>query len=135
MTDREKLIELLGECDRCNAEYCNQCEFGGNIDGCVLRQKEIIADTLLANGVTFATDTNDGSKWISVEDRLPVDEKPVLAYYGFDNKGDGDLGMRFMGTLSYFVFDPHPHWQHAAIRLVVTHWMPLPEPPKAQESD
>lgn len=58
MTDREKLIELLGLCDRCNAEYCNQCEFGDDIDGCVLRQKEIIADTLLANGVTFARDTN-----------------------------------------------------------------------------
>jgi hypothetical protein len=52
MTDREKLIELLDQCDRCNAEYCNQCEFGKDIDGCVLRQKEIIADTLLANGVT-----------------------------------------------------------------------------------
>lgn len=70
--------------------------------------------------------------WISVKERLPQDEKPVLTYYGFDH-GDGDLGMKFMGTLSYFCFDPNPHWQHASHNLVVTHWMPLPEPPKEEE--
>ena len=69
------------------------------------------------------------SEWISVEERLPEDEKEVLCYYGFD-RGDGDLGMMFTGVLSYFCFDPSPHWQHAYIGLTVTHWMPLPEPPK-----
>ena len=71
-------------------------------------------------------------RWISVKERLPEDEKPVLAYYGFDNEGDGDLGMMFTGTLSYFCFDPDPHWQHASCNLVVTHWMPLPEPPEVE---
>lgn len=71
-------------------------------------------------------------RWISVEERLPKDEKSVLAYYGFDNDGDGDLGMMFTGTLSYFCFDPDPHWQHASCNLVVTHWMPLPEPPEVE---
>lgn len=71
----------------------------------------------------------DRAEWISVEDRLPTNEKNVLCYYGFD-RGDGDLGMMFMGTLCYFCFDPNPHWQHADHNLVVTHWMPLPEPPK-----
>ena len=69
--------------------------------------------------------------WISIKERLPEDERSVLAYYGFD-RGDGDLGMKFMGTLSYFCFDPNPHWQHADHNLVVTHWMPLPEPPKEE---
>ena len=65
------------------------------------------------------------SEWISVEERLPEDEKAVLCYYGFD-----DLGMMFTGVLSYFCFDPDPHWQHADTGFTVTHWMPLPEPPK-----
>ena len=67
-------------------------------------------------------------QWISVKDKLPKDERNVLAYYGF-NRGDGDLGMRFIGVLSYFAFDQNRHWQHEGTGLTVTHWMPLPEPP------
>ena len=48
---REKLVEIMADLD-CNAEYCKDCEFGNDIDGCVRRQKEIIADRLIANGVT-----------------------------------------------------------------------------------
>ena len=66
--------------------------------------------------------------WISVEERLPDNEKPVLAYYGFYREDD-DLGARFVGTLTYFGYDPEPHWQHESTGLFVTHWMPLPEPP------
>ena len=69
------------------------------------------------------------SEWISVKDRLPENEKEVLAYYGF-NRGDGDLGMRFCGVLTYYAFDPSPHWQHESTGLTVTHWMPLPNPPE-----
>jgi hypothetical protein len=68
-------------------------------------------------------------EWISVEDRLPTEQREVLAYYGFDN-GDGDLGMMFTGVLTYFAYDKKPHFQHEDLRLRVTHWMPLPEPPK-----
>ena len=69
-------------------------------------------------------------RWIPVTERLPKDEKDVLAYYGF--KHDGVLSdQRFIGTLCYFRFDPNPHWQHEGQgKLTVTHWMPLPEPPK-----
>ena len=111
------------------------------VDG---RSYEKAAEDLIANGVTFAADTKVGDKrtqtepltncqqWISVTDRLPKDEKPVLAYYGFCNDGDYGFGMMFVGTISYFAFDPHPHWQHSSAGLVVTHWMPLPEPPKEE---
>ena len=74
----------------------------------------------------------DLQAWINVEDRLPEDEKPVLAYYGFYREED-DLGARFIGTLTYFSHDPDPHWQHESTGLFVTHWMPLPEPPDELE--
>lgn len=106
MTDREKLIELVA------AALCNQ-------------SIEEVAEHLLANGVTV-------QKWIPVTERLPADEMPVLAYYGFNNDGASNLAMMFMGTISYFCFEPNPHWQHASTGLVVTHWMPLPEPPKEE---
>lgn len=125
MTDREKLIELLDQCDRCNAEYCNQCEFGKDIDGCVLRQKEIIADTLLANGVTFAADTNDGGKWIKA-DQPPEDWKGeggyLTNYYVYTPEYGVDIG-------NYM--KPADKWLCMGIPCNVTHWMPLPEPPAA----
>lgn len=67
-------------------------------------------------------------RWVSVEDRLPEEEKPVLAYYGFYREND-ELGARFTGTLTYFCHDLEPHWQHESTGLFVTHWMPLPDPP------
>lgn len=81
-----------------------------------------------------SVDVPERPGWISVNERLPKDEKDVLAYYGF--KHDGVLSdQRFIGTLCYFRFDPNPHWQHEGQgKLTVTHWMPLPEPPKKEET-
>ena len=58
---REKLIELLGATGDCNARYCDECVFHKDEEGCIRRQKEIIADYLIANGVTV-TDNNVGGK-------------------------------------------------------------------------
>ena len=41
---------------------------------------EALADHLLANGVTFETDTDVGCKWIIVEDDMPADVVPVLGH-------------------------------------------------------
>ena len=115
MDVREKLVELLR-----NSPHLDVIKgYKGN--DCTFEQG---ADWLIANGVTV-------QEWISVEDGLPTDEMPVFAYYGFD-RGDGELGRMYMGTLSYFCFDPNPHWQHADHKLVVTHWMPKPQPPKGE---
>ncbi len=80
------------------------------------------ADHLIANGVTIATDTNVGDKWISVKDRLPEDRKErVLVKIKDANNIIGHPGMdtdRYMG-------ERWVRWGHN-----VTHWMPLPEPPK-----
>lgn len=54
-TDREKIVEILKQACRfsCGEEYCKH-----HHEQCVGRN----ADHLIANGVTFATDTNVGSK-------------------------------------------------------------------------
>lgn len=80
------------------------------------------------------TNRNGLTGWISVEDRLPPDEKTVLAYYGYDIDGSGGSGLMFVGTLCYFCFDPDPHWQHAGNGLFVTHWIPLPAAPEEKEN-
>lgn len=63
--------------------------------------------------------------WISVEDRLPDDERDVLILY--DRYG-GEYGIGFYSAHGMF----GPHWVKGGAMLVynVTYWMPLPEPPK-----
>ena len=64
-------------------------------------------------------------EWISVKDALPEHDEKVIAYYGF-----GTCNLRFVGVLDYYAHDPEPHWQHESTGLSVTHWMPIPDPPK-----
>lgn len=139
MTDREKMTQLLWEAWRiaeetCASVPCQDCE-GRNAHSS--RCMTVLAvDHLLANGVTFATDTNVGSKWISVEDRLPEEE-----FEEFTEQMDWDVypclctvknhvsGIRYVAKLFYdgsnFVDDEFVRYTSS-----VTHWMPLPKPPK-----
>ena len=139
MTDREKLIEIFGDLD-CNAEYCKDCEFCTDIDGCVRRQKEIIADRLIANGVPFATDNNVGSKWIPVTERLPevVDSYLVVvkAKYDYEDEYEIDVDVATYNPYEKAYIDDcwntYNDWNEGQQYLHVTHWMSLPEPPKGE---
>ena len=113
MTDREKLIELLSD-----------APFGVNKQ--TLKSYLIpeamadVADHLIANGVTFATDNNVGDKWIPVTERLPEAWTDVLAAY--DDK-----------TVSIDAISDNGTWYSSYTSTKdVTHWMPLPEPPKGE---
>ena len=72
--------------------------------------------------------TERDTAWISVKDRLPGNERPVLTFIGYRATGIG-----FITTSAYFCFDPAPHWQWDGLvrdDQRVLFWMPLPEPPK-----
>ena len=130
---KEKLIELLGQVQDKGSQ---QRGFGTFIFG-----NEKVADHLIANGVTFhprdihwATEQAykngkaDAMKWIPVTERLPEKEQDVLCsrgnhigalmdvytYMG-DDKWDDTYGNR-----SYTDDEG------------ITHWMPLPQPPKGE---
>lgn len=55
---KERLIEILGNLD-CKTQYCKDCEFCEDIDRCTRRQKEIVADKLIANGVIIPVRCKD----------------------------------------------------------------------------
>lgn len=99
MTDREKLVEFL---NKAHTEYYAKCDFGKGY-------METLADSLLANGVTFATDTNDGCEWISVEDGLPEVTYQVLTV-----DDEGWIEIDALGSEDWLSYRN------------VTHWMPLP---------
>ena len=59
MTDREKLIELLSV-NTCPNAICNFCEHFKNSHACEKHKKEVIADHLIANGVTV----RERGRWV-----------------------------------------------------------------------
>ena len=67
------------------------------------------------------------NEWVSVEERLPSDEHPVLVFVGYADTMTG-----FITTSSYFCFDENPHWQWEGLvrdEQRTLFWMPLPAPP------
>lgn len=93
---------------------------------------------LLANGVTV-------QRWIPVAERLPEEDGEYLVWFGrnvFESYAevryfakDGEAvdkyDLRHEKNVWYY-YDSE--WGYVACRNV-THWMPLPEPPKEDESD
>ena len=84
------------------------CDYAGHVD-CQDDCTKCLADHLISNGVTVQT-------WISVKDKRPQQsDGKVLAFTHF---GFSICRVRDDGILSGM----HANW--------ITHWMPLPEPPK-----
>ena len=103
MDVREKLVELLQSAP---AEIMGNHGVGA------------LADHLIANGVTV-------QEWISVDDRLPEPWKQVLIYSRHD-----------FCEVALYIGIPgkwRVTWNHDMLDAdSVTHWMPLPEPPKGE---
>jgi hypothetical protein len=107
---REKLIdnvhsELMGLLQRTPYIRCEDVN------------RQYAVNWLMNNGVTV-------QKWIPVTERLPEYGEIVLAF----GKRHATSGM-FRGTTS------KPNWWHWKGNTYkdVSHWMPLPEPPKENE--
>ena len=81
------------------------------------------------DATTVAKDIKVPNKWVSVKDRMPKDGQDVLAYlnYGEETR---------IAPCNYY----NGVWYDSVMNCVVvlqdvTHWMPLPEPPKEDKDD
>lgn len=79
------------------------------------------------------------SEWVSVKDRLPEIYEEVIVF-GV-GKADGYIGSTQMAITSMTDKNPlwpslkwekewRDPWQYFLVDYEITHWMPLPEPPK-----
>lgn len=122
-TMREKLIELQKKAhsrfdSTCIGHGCDNCAYG-SYDDCAERIK---AEYLIANGVTV-------QKWIPVTERLPEKMGQYVCRYVFGDNTE----YPFYQVLYYYTAVEKPHFQNeGTLELRVTHWMPLPEPPKGE---
>jgi hypothetical protein len=67
------------------------------------------------------------NEWISVEERLPEVWKTVLTFQPTTTDDKGII------QTCVYIGNPgrwRVAWNHEFLELPVTHWMPLPEPPK-----
>ena len=81
-------------------------------------EREELADGLIANGVTV-------QEWISVKDRLPEEKVNCIVHYKHaycDNDDYWAIGICF--------YDGEKFQLGPAYK--VTHWMPMPNPPKGE---
>ena len=138
--EKEKLIELLDEAEewadhRCDELECENCPADKMKGNCV---QQLMVDRLIANGVTIATDNNVGDKmtptadkWIPVTERLPEYHKEVLTRSKMGTSGHSFAvaELLMVDDVIGWVFDDGFEPQDIA---EITHWMPLPEPPKGE---
>ena len=127
MDVREKLVELLNEVQETGV---NEIPAGFGYTSEYVSNKTV-ASHLIANGVTV-------QEWISVDDRLP---DKTGRYLVLKNRIAPDcLGgnrtdiviLRFFVDKGFRIPTHIPDWINEEINEEVTHWMPLPEPPKGE---
>ena len=105
MDIREKLVELLTEFYGCDPMYYD-------VDALA------IADHLVSNGVTV-------QEWISVDDRLPEETINCIVHYQHAYCDNDDYW-----AIGFCCYDGEKFQLGPAYK--VTHWMPLPQPPKGE---
>ena len=112
---KEKLVEIIQK----------------SVGGCARYWAEVIADGLIANGVTL-------QEWISVKDRLP-DTIPCSAGTAYSEAvnvlTDGRKVLTAIWDGTTFLCDAD-YWEAWGEK--ITHWtpvlLPLPQPPKGEDT-
>ena len=138
---REKLIELLFECqNECYSIFCNECEYFGKWR-CLSQWQ---TDHLIANGVrlerkqSIGNNASDESKrWIPVTERLPdYDGCYIVTACDEGCPSDERIWDDTVVVVAEYYDDGRWVWYEGVTEYdlcdIVTHWMPLPEPPKGE---
>lgn len=130
MDVKEKLIELpiedallvLREEHRQRTDsYTTYLAHGGKGDP---------AEEVGLDALAMAISALEKTKWISVDDRLPEEEEYVLCVLKGFNYGGRIQVCKFVPVNK---FKDKPYFEHFRNRFPsVTHWMPLPKPPKGE---
>ena len=121
--DGDKLVENLRLIATCwsVSPFVSKEKHNGAVD--MLREIE--------REIKEAPTLTQPNEWVSVNERLPTDEHPVLVFVGYADTMTG-----FITTSSYFCFDANPHWQWDGLvrdEQRTLFWMPLPAPPEKEE--
>jgi len=112
---REKLIELINQVQDCGYDMTGVVEMN-------YIENDTLADYLITNGITM-------QEWIPVAERLPG-KHGTYQIFGYDKDLDRKRVWygHFFGGRDWFVYAIDGD----SMSFDVTHWMPLPQPPKGE---
>ena len=141
----EEIVKALRECKYCNDEICEACPSGAAYGlGCREELGLIAADRLEVLEAEL-TALKARQRWIPVTERLPdIYEKDPgwsTTVLFMTSKGHVHSGYRNIGRAQKSFYDDDwtpPYWLDESEDLSfeeeeVTHWMPLPVPPKEEK--
>ena len=117
MNDHIDLINALRSCNA-PADYCDSCPYHYGSIQCLDLNKNA-ADAI--EELVGKTDTLQAQmpRWISVDERLPEQNEPVIAI----------AKSAYTHVVIAWVIDGQ-WYTYNDYHFKVSHWMPLPEPPK-----
>ena len=113
---KNRLKICRGECAE-NRPYCPYDKYGNGCED-TLNRDALAYIHLLENHIGELTEKVAQPKWISVEERLPEENGKYIVCTA---KGSVYCTKFSIGVRGSFHTDMYTH---------ITHWMPLPEPPK-----
>ena len=112
----DALLVLREEHRQRTDSYTTYLEHGGKGDP---------AEEVGLDALAMAISALEKTKWISVDDRFPEEKANCIVYYQHaycDNDDYWAIGMCFYDGEKFHV---NPAYK-------VTHWMPMPQPPKGE---
>ena len=115
--------ELIDRCEL-RKDFCNMCE-AMQPDMINCDKKYCMSMEIIDTQPTIDAEPVRHGRWIPVEDALPETDTPVICY------------MR-SGQILVMELSDDDGWYCGITRYnprAVTHWMPLPEPPKEDENE
>ena len=101
-------------------------------------EKKVVSQCISADYCRGWNDAVDAiPRWISVEERLPEDDVNVLIY-AVSNGDEMDSCIAMTSYTHHMhgfnIEGWYPPWQYFFFDYMITHWMPLPEPPKEEST-
>lgn len=162
-TVKEKLVKLVHEGERYYADKCEEygiCKGCPYDDPERICGDVIVAEYLLQNGVTIQECgmdckncwktklVNPVQEWVSVDERLPEESDSMFAkYYGTEKWSNAMFRKRSDDVIVCIEYEDGSirtgvartldgKWNLKGVwKMKVTHWMPLPAPPREDHHD
>lgn len=124
---RDKQIEEMVEVLRQNAESCKTCDWYK--EGLCIQNCELSEDNQIVCEALYNAGYHKQSEWISVDKRLPQVCGTYICCVKDKYGNTWTIPADFSPEMKTWF------GQFGEVKNTVTHWMPLPQPPKMRKED